>query len=173
MKKLLLVIIGIFLSLLTGCFLVFFIQPSLVLDFYIYPRDLEASGSREVFLRIRPLLIDIKLTYNRNFKSDNLNWSPNKKNIAFYERILEPAKNPYDREWALKIINPRTFKIKTIFIGDNKIGGYQWLDDYTIRAYINPCAQVRAYRDISINISKPFVVAEHASPEFWIPEKTF
>lgn len=169
MKKLLLIIIGAFFSLLIGYFLVFLIKPSLILDFYIYPRDLEAFSPREVFLEIKPFSIDIKFTHNRNFKSDDLNWSPNKKYVAFYERIMEPAENPYDKEWALKIIDPRTFRIKTIFIGGIKTGEYQWLDDYTIRAYINPSAEVRAYRDISINIYEPFVVAEHKSPEFWTP----
>ncbi|PJE57693.1 MAG: hypothetical protein COU82_00540 [Candidatus Portnoybacteria bacterium CG10_big_fil_rev_8_21_14_0_10_38_18] len=171
MKKLLLIIAGAFFSLLIGYFLVFLIQPSLILDFYIYPSDLEAPGPREVFFEIKPFSIDIQFTHTGNFKFNDLSWSPNKKYVAFFERILEPAENPYDREWALKIINPRTFKMKTIFIGDNKIGKYQWLDDYTIRAYINPCAQARAYRDISINISEPFVVAEHKSPEFWVPVK--
>lgn len=171
MKKVILIIIGAFFSLLLGYFLVFLIQPSLILDFYISPWELEASGPWEVFIKIKPFSIDIQFTHSRNFKFNDLSWSPNKKYIAFFERILKPAENLYDREWALKIINPKTFRIKTIFIGDNKTGEYQWLDDYTIRAYINPSAEARAYRDISINISEPFVVVEHKSPEFWVPVK--
>lgn len=168
MKRLLLIIIGSFFSLLIGYFLAFLIRPSLILDFYISPRELEAFGSREVFLEIKPFLMDIKLTHTRNFKS-HLFWSPNKKYVAFFERVMEPAENPYDREWALKIINPRTFKIKPIFIGNSQTGQYQWSDDYTIRIYINAGTGVGAYRDIDINISEPFVMIEHKSPEFWTP----
>jgi hypothetical protein len=171
MKKLLLIIAGAFFSLLLGYFLVFLIQPSLVLDFYIYPWELEASGPWEVFLKIKPLSINIQFTHTKNFKFNDLSWSPNKKYVAFFERVMEPAENPYDREWALKIINPRTFKIKPIFVGNSQTGEYQWLDDQTIRVYINAGTGVRAYRDINVNISEPFVASEHATPEFWIPVK--
>lgn len=170
MKKLFLIIIGAFFSLLLGYFLVFLIQPSLILDFYISPWELESSGPREVFLGMKPFSMNIKFTHTQNFKS-HLFWSPNKKYISFYERVMEPAENPYDREWALKVINPRNFKIKTIFIGDSQTGQYQWLDNDTIRAYINAGTGVKAYRDIDINIKEPFVVAEHKSPEFWVPVK--
>lgn len=169
MKKLLLIIIGGFFSLVIGYFLVFLIQPSLVLDFYIYPQELNAFPPKEVFLKIKPLSINIKFTHNRNFKSNDLSWSPNKKYVAFYERVMEPAENPYDREWALKIINPRTFRIKDIFIGNSHTGQYRWRDDRTVRVFINAGTGVRAYRDINIDISEPFVMVEHMSPEFWTP----
>lgn len=168
MKKVVLILIGIFSSLLVAYFLIFLFQPSAILDFYISPAGLEFSNSKEIFFEIKPFSVDIQLTHTQKHKS-HLSWSPNNKYLVFSERVMEPAENPFDREWALKIINPISFKIKTIFIGNSQTGEDQWLDDQTIRVYINAGTGVRAYRDININISEPFVLVEHKSSEFWVP----
>jgi hypothetical protein len=170
MKKAILITVGIFLTLFTIYFLIFLFQPSAILDFYLSPEGLEFSNQKEIFLKIKPFSIDIQLTDTQRHKS-NLLWSPNKKYLAFAERVMEPAERPFDREWAIKIINPRIFKIKTIFIGDSHTSEHQWLNGNTIRVYINAGTGVRAYRDIDIDISEPFIAVEHKSPEFWIPVK--
>jgi len=63
--------------------------------------------------------------------------------------------------------------IKNIFIGDYKTSGYRWIDNETIRVYVSAGRGVRIYRDIDINIREPFIAAEHPTPEYWMPEKTF
>lgn len=172
MKRFSLIILKILIGLTGIYFLVFLLSPSSVLDFYIYPEDpLEFSDLKEVFLEIRPFGFFFQITHTDHHKSD-LSLSPNKKHLAFFENVMEPAQKSFDREWALKIINPRTLKIKTIFIGDSNTSKYQWIDDQTIRVYLSAGTGVRIYRDININISEPFVAAEHLSPEFWTPIKT-
>jgi len=168
MKKIILIILGIFLCAVFVYFLVFLFAPSKILNFYINPEGLKNEG--EIFFEIRPLNIDIQLTNTQKHKS-HLSWSPNKEYVAFYERVMEPAKNPFDREWALKIINPKSFKIKTIFIGTSKTSEYQWINGEIIRVYINAGTGVGAFRDININVSEPFIMIEHYSPEFWTPVK--
>lgn len=170
MKKIIPIIMGIFLVFLVAYFLIFFFQPSKILHFYISPQEFEFSNQKEIFFEIKPFSIDIQLTDTQKHKS-HLTWSPNKKYLAFAERIMEPAENPFDREWAIKIINPKNFRIKTIFIGDDHTSEHQWLNDNTIRIYINAGTGVRAYRDIDINIPEPFIFAERKSPEFWTPIK--
>ncbi len=171
MKRFFLIILEILIGLVGIYFLVFLLFPGFVLDFYIYPEDpLELSNSKEIFLKTKPFGFSFQVTHTNRHKS-HLFWSPNKKHLAFYERVTELTQKPLDREWALKIINPRTFKIKTIFIGDYKTEEYQWLDNQTIRVYRSAGTGVRIYRDININISEPFVAIEYLSPEFWTPVK--
>lgn len=170
MKRFSLIILGILIGLTGIYFLVFLFSPSSFVNFYIYPEDpLEFSDSKEIFLEIKPFGFSFQITHTNHHKSNDLTWSPNKKHLAFFENVMEPAQKPFDREWALKIINPRTLKIKTIFIGDSNTGEYQWLDDQIIKVNCSAGTGVRIYRDININISEPFVAAEHLSPEFWIP----
>ncbi|MFH1838208.1 MAG: hypothetical protein ABH808_01780 [Candidatus Kuenenbacteria bacterium] len=171
MKKIFLIILEILIGFIGIYFLIFLFSPSSILDFYIYPNSLEFSDSKELFLKIKPFGPFFQITHTNRHKSNDLKWSLNKKYLAFYENIRELAEKPFSREWALKIINPKTFKIKTIFIGDYKTGEYQWLDDQKIRVYCNAGTGVRIYRDININISEPFIAIEHSSPEFWTPIK--
>ncbi len=167
MKKLSLVILKVLIGIGGIYFLIFLFCPSIVLDFYIYPEDpLEYSNLKEIYLKIKPFGFSFQITHTDRHKS-NLEWSPNKKYVAFYENVREPTDESFDREWALKIINPRTLKIKTIFIGDYHTSNYQWIDDKTIRVYVNAGTGVKIYRDIDINISQSFIASEHMSPEFW------
>lgn len=171
MKRISLIILGTLIGLLGIHFLIFLFFPSFILDFYIYPENpLEFSNSKEIFLEIKPFGFSFQITHTNHHKS-HLFWSPEKKHLAFYERVMEPSQKPFDREWALKIINPRTFKTKTIFIGDYKTGEYQWLNDQIVRVYRSAGTGVRIYRNININILEPFIAAEHLSPEFWTPTK--
>ncbi len=129
MKRVSLIILAIFTGLMGIYFLVFLLSPSSILDFYIYPEDpLEFSDLKEVFLEIKPFGFSFQITHTNHHKS-NLTLSPNKNHLAFFENVMEPAQKPFDREWALKIINPKTLKIKTVFIGDSNTSEYQWIDE--------------------------------------------
>lgn len=59
---------------------------------------------------------------------------------------------------------------KEIFRGDSFASDHQWLDNENIRVYRLGGTGVRGYTDIGIDISNPFVAAEHRSPEFWKTE---
>lgn len=162
------IIFALVLILFLGFGSVFYLWPSLFLDFQIYPQGLE-SHNKDIFLTVKIFpWKNFQLTNNQRYKS-HLKWSLNKKHIAFFEDI----NISFDQETTLKIINPRTFQLKTIFIGDYHTSGYSWLNDETIRVYVNAGTGVRIYRDININIPKPFIASDFMSPEFWTPEKTF
>ncbi|MFH1048732.1 MAG: hypothetical protein V1732_03650 [Patescibacteria group bacterium] len=90
--------------------------------------------------------------------------------MAFYDFTREEI---FNKEWSLKVINPRIFEVKTIFIGDYKTSEYRWIDNETIRVYVSAGSGVRIYRDIDIDIREPFIAAEHTMSEYWTPEKIF
>lgn len=166
MKKLFILTLEV-LGGLTGIyFLIFVFYPGSVLNFNIYPESLAFSNSKEIFVKIKPFEHSFQITHSNRHKS-HLFWSPNKKHLAFYEKIIEPDRRSFDREWALKVINPTTFKFKTIFIGDYKISHYLWLDDQTVRVFCSGGSGVEIYRDIKINVAEPFIASTHMSPEYW------
>lgn len=162
MKKYFLIISGILIGLMVFYFFIFWISPSSVLDFYINQQN------DEIYLKIKPFNIIKQFTFTKNLKT-NLFLSPDKKFLAFYENIREPNDKNFDKEWTLKIINLRTLKIKTIFIGNYHTSDYQWMDNKTIRVFVDAGTGVDIYRDIDINVKEPFIASEHMSPEFWTP----
>ena len=137
---------------------VFFWQPSWFIDFFVNP------VKNEVYVEIKPFGIEQQFTSTGKFKADDVTWSPRKNYVAFFEDIQES----YDKEWALKIINPRTFLTRTIFIGNYHLSHYEWHDDHTVRVYINEGSGVRMYRDMSIFVTEPFVDIDHDPLKFWI-----
>lgn len=146
---------------------VFIMLPDNILDFSLA----KTSENEELYVEINPFEWEIQLTNTQKLKSD-LTWSPNNKYLAYFENVMEPSPNPnrpFDREWALKIIYPRTLQIKTILIGDSDTSNYEWINDKTIRIYISAGTGVRAYHDLSINQKEPWIIVDHASPEYWTP----
>lgn len=172
MRRVLLSIFSLIVVLSLTIWGLLYFLPGLILDFEIYPEGLE-SYDKDIFLTVNIFpWKNIQLTNDQRYKS-HLEWSPHKKYLAFYENIRGSENWSYDKEWLLKVINPKFFKIKTVFVGTYKTSGYSWLDDGTIRVYVDAGTGVRVYRDIDINIPAPFIASEHMSPEFWVPEKTF
>ncbi|KKQ27907.1 MAG: hypothetical protein US42_C0004G0046 [Candidatus Magasanikbacteria bacterium GW2011_GWC2_37_14] len=152
------------LFLIFGLTIVFSICPSLLV--YIYRGDDEKT----IWVETKYFPIKKNIFSTNYLIAPNVEWSPNGTYFSFYDYVrLEWA----TKEWALKIINARTFRIKTIFIGDYKTSEYKWIDNENVRVYEDAGSGVRIYRDININVPEPFIATDHASPEYWTPEKTF
>lgn len=130
---------------------------------YIYIGDDNSS----VWVEGNPFCFRREISGTESYKF-GLEWSPNKNHAAFYDNIKETS--DLSREWALKIFNPRTFSVRTIFIGDYHTSHYRWLDDNIIRVYVSAGSGVRIYRNININIKKPFIAVEHLKPEYWVTQ---
>lgn len=154
--------------------LLLIIGTALTCIFVIYPRALikiyRGDDEKTIWVEMKYLPVKKLISDTDNYKFYDLQWSPNDKYLAFYDFV---GLETFNREWGLKIVNVRNFKIKTIFIGDYKTGQYKWIDNRTVRVYEGAGSGVRIYRDIDINIAAPFIAAEHMSPEYWTPEKTF
>lgn len=146
---------------------VFFIRPSLIVDFY------RSWNEHMIFMEIRPLGIEKEISGTPYYKAQDAQWSPQKKYFSYFDNVREAAEKPYNKEWALKIIDPRRFAIRTIFIGDYKISEYQWIDDETVRVYMDAGTGVRIYRDISATEPAPFIAADYPDPEYWTPQITY
>lgn len=152
-------------TLLFGSYVVtFFIFPSLIVDYY------RGEDGQTIWVKTKFLPLKKKISDTDKFKAPTLKWAPDKNHVAFYDMVAEKT---FTREWALKIINPRIFSVRTIFIGDYKTSDFRWLDNHTIRVYASAGSGVRIYRDIDIDIKSPFVAEDHPTSEYWIAEKTF
>ncbi|MBU4030643.1 hypothetical protein KJ756_00515 [Patescibacteria group bacterium] len=138
--------------------------PLSVIDIY------RGEDEESIWVKTKFFPLKKEISGTSSYKPPNLQWSPDKNHLAFYDFIREEI---FNKEWFLKIINPRTLGIKTIFIGDYKTSEYLWIDNKTIRVYVSAGSGVRIYRDIDIDIQEPFIAAEHPTPEYWTPEKTF
>jgi hypothetical protein len=90
---------------------------------------------------------------------DDLQWSPDEKYLAFFDDVHET----YDRELFLKIINPRTMKIKTIFIGPWITSNYEWIDNNTIRIFIGGASGARFYRNLDVHRKETYVYVNDRS----------
>lgn len=141
---------------------VFFFSPSLIVDVY------RGEDEQSIWIKTKFFPLKKEISDTSSYKAPNIQWSPDKNHLAFYDFTREEI---FDKEWSLKVINPRFFEVKTIFIGDYKTNEYRWIDNKTIRVYVSAGSGVRIYRDIDINIREPFIAAEHTSPEYWTPEK--
>lgn len=144
--------------------IVFLISPFLVLDIY------RGRDEKTIWAQIWGLPLKKEISGTDSYKASDLEWSPNKSHLAFYDFVREKI---YDKEWFLKIYSPRTFQVKTVFIGDWRTSAFKWLDDNTVRVYVSAGSGVRIYRDVNIKAAGPFIAAEHESPAYWVPEKTF
>lgn len=140
----------------------FLFLPSQVLEFY------RGSNETTIWVKVKYLPIEKEISGTDSYKHFDLNWSPNKRHLVFSDFIDEET---YNKEWAIKIINPRTFQVKTIFIGTNFTSRCKWISNDTVRVYVTAGSGVRIYRDININIKEPFIAADHLTPEYWVPEK--
>ncbi len=162
-SKILLAVI-LFMSFLVfaGYFLSFIFYPKSMLYFY------RGNDEKSIWVEIKPFGIQKKISQTNYYKSNDLKWAPDGKHLAFFDMTRE--KN-YDKEWSLKIINPKTFQEKTIFIGTYKTSRYEWLSDNSIRVYIDAGTGVRVFRDIDINVQEPFVAINNVDSKFWTLEK--
>jgi len=100
-----------------------------------------------------PLCQEVSDTTSYKF---DLNWSPDGKHVSFYDNLEENS----GRFSFLKIINPLTLSVKTVFIGPEGTGYSKWLDNNTIRSYEKGGTGVTAYCDINISFREQFVLED-------------
>lgn len=144
--------------------IVFFVSPFSAIEIY------RGEDEETVWVKIWGLPLKKEISGTNSYKAPQLEWSPGKSHLAFYDFVREEI---YNKEWFLKIYRPRTFQVKTVFIGDWRTSVFKWLDDNTIRVYLSAGSGVKIYRDIDIDQAGPFVAVKHESPTYWSPEKTF
>jgi|GEM_PF-6885378 len=160
--------LGLLLKLLiigtSALILTFVFSPASFVDIY------RGSDETSIWAKIKFLPFKKEISETDSYKFEDLKWSPDEKYLAFYDFTREEYNK---KEWSLKIINPLTLAVKTIFIGDYKTGEYKWINNSIVRVYEGAGSGVRIYRDIDIGIDQPFIASDYMSPEYWTPEMTF
>ncbi len=161
LKKIIKIIIILLGSIISVIFAVF------VISFYLNPHEslyvYLGNDDSSVWVEGNPLSFRKEISGTRSLKSSDIKWSPNNNYVAFYDNVRETP--DMSREWFLKIFDPMTFSVRTIFIGPWATGNYKWLDDNTIRAYAGACSGCKPYCDINIHRREPFVFEKDSDPE--------
>ncbi len=133
-----------------------------IISFYLNPRESSyiyiGEDGLSVWIESNPFSFRKEISGTKSYKSSDIKWSPNNNYVAFYDNVRETP--DMNREWFLKIFNPRTFRVRTVFIGPWVTGNFKWLDENTIRAYAGACSGCRGYCDINIHKGKPFIFSE-------------
>ena len=162
-KKMIWIFIVLLVVVVVTTSIVFYFRPSLFIDFYV------SNDGESIWAITNPVVFSWKIL-NTSSEHDDLSWSPNEKYLAYTDFARETI---YDKEYFIKIIDPRILKARTVFIGTDHTSHYKWLDNNTIRVYVSAGSGVRIYRDINIHIKKPFVAIEHFESEdlyLWTPQ---
>ncbi|MDP3997876.1 MAG: hypothetical protein Q8P73_05250 [bacterium] len=122
----------------------------------------------------------LPVTSNKNPYGERslFDFSPDQKNIAFIEDVFEKYGHNYDRYYAVNVFNVESKREKSLLIDTYKISGFEWRNNDTIRVFLDAGTGIRAYRDISIQISKPlifkdFVASSHKPETFWTPDEQY
>lgn len=112
---------------------------------------------------------------NDGFEKNLLETSPDQKKISYYRHLYgkplyKDEESHFKNYISLMIYDLENKTEREIVRGNFFTRDYEWINGNTIRLYMTAGIGVRAYRDININISEPFIVAEHRSPKFWTTE---
>lgn len=103
-------------------------------------------------------------------REDNFTFSPDSKYIAFVQDVFDEYGGDWDKYWAIKLLEIKTNKEKTIFVDDGKLSNYLWLNNNTMRVVQSGGTGVHMYRDITINQTKPLFYKDYKyldSTDFW------
>lgn len=164
MKKIVKKIIKIFIAFLVASLAVmiilFYFYPSLFTDFYI------SNGGESIWVKTRPVYFSWKVIDTSSEYKD-LSWSPDEKHLVYTDFVREIL---YDKEYFIKVIDPRILKVRTVFIGTDHMSHYRWLNNNTIRVYASVGTGMRIYRDIDIHLKEPFVAIENQGTIYWTPQ---
>jgi len=152
---------AVILFLLLSALSMFYFRPSWFVNFYV------SEGNESIRAKIAPFYFSVNIA-NTSSGPENIQWSLDKKHVAFFN--LDPDWANNSDELSLNVIDARTFRVKTIFIGDYRTSHYRWINNSIIRVYVDAGTDVRIYRDLSINSNMPFSALSHASPEYWTPQ---
>lgn len=154
-KKIIKLFIALLISIVTIIAITFYFYPSLFVDFYV------SYDKNSIWVTTSPLAFSWKIL-DTSSENDDLSWSPDEKYLAYTDFVREVI---YDKEYFIKIIDPRTLKTRTVFIGDYHTSHYRWLDNENIRVYVGGASSAIAYTDINIHTKEPFVTVDHNKEE--------
>lgn len=99
------------------------------------------------------------------------NFSPNRNHIAFIQDVFTENDQDYDHYYSIQVFDVKNRKEKAIFVGSYKTSGFEWLDNKTIRIYLDAGTGVRVYRDIDINRTQPLM--DDGTNSFWTPDEEY
>lgn len=99
------------------------------------------------------------------------NFSPDRSYIAFLQDVFKENNRDYDRYYSLQVFDIKNRQEKSIFVGSNKTSGFEWVDNNTIRVYLDAGTGVRAYRDVDIHRTEPDVY--DGTDSFWTPDAEY
>ncbi len=159
-KKIIKILIALVVFILTVSFIIFYFFPSLFIDFFI------SYDKKSIWVKTSPIIFSWEIL-DTSSESDDLSWSPDEKHLAYTDFVREVI---YDKEYFIKIIDPKTLRVRTVFIGDYHTSHYRWLDNNTIRVYVSAGSGVRIYRDIDIHLKESFVAVYHLDPKYWVAQ---
>lgn len=162
-KKIIKILVALLISIVVIVSVIFYFSPSLFVDFYI------SGDERSIWAEGKIIPFWVETSGTNTHKLNDLKWSPDKKHLVYTDFVREVI---YDKEYFIKVINARTLKTKTIFIGTYHTSHYRWLNNDTVRVYVSAGSGVRIYRDIDIHLKEPFVAIEHLNgdPYLWTPQ---
>lgn len=128
---------------------------------------------------VSPSSPTVAVTGNEDIVGDRslFHFSPNKQHIAFMENVFAEHDNDYDRYWTVTVFDVTSLEEHRIFIGTYKTSGFEWVDNDTIRVFLNAGTGVRAYRDVTARRSEPVVVEKYMdrgeAQQFWTPDQEY
>jgi hypothetical protein len=149
-KKIIKILVTLLISVVVIASVVFYFCPSLFVDFYV------SNDGESIWVMTSPITFSWKIL-DTSSENNHLSWSPDEKYLAYTDFVREVM---YNKEYFIKIIDPRTMKSKTIFIGPWITSNYEWIDNNTIRIYIGGASGARFYRNLDIHRKKPYVYVD-------------
>jgi len=149
-KKIIKILVTLLISVVVIASVVFYFCPSLFVDFYV------SNDGESIWVMTSPITFSWKIL-DTSSENNDLSWSPDEKYLAYTDFVREVM---YNKEYFIKIIDPRTMKSKTIFIGPWITSNYEWIDNNTIRIYIGGASGARFYRNLDIHRKKPYVYVD-------------
>ena len=161
-KKIIKIFIALLIFVIVTASVAFYFDPSLFVSFYV------SDDNNSIRVITSPITFSWKIL-DTSSENNDLDWSPDRKHWAYTDFVREVM---YDKEYFIKVIDARTLKARTVFIGTDHTSHYRWLDNNTIRVYVGAGSGVRIYRDIDIHLKEPFVAIEHLDGELhlWTPQ---
>lgn len=115
------------------------------------------------------------VTSNDDFQGEKSHFlfSPDRQLISFIQNVFEEYGNNWNRYWALKVLDIKSSKEKTLLVDDTRMSTYDWLDNEHLRVFHNAGTGLRVYLDISVKRAPPLFTREYSGPDIWILDEEY
>lgn len=115
------------------------------------------------------------VTSNQDFQGEKSHFlfSPDRKLISFVQNVFEEYGNDWNRYWALKVLDIKSGKEKTLVVDDTKMSTYDWLDNENLRVFHNAGTGLRVYLDVSVKRDQPLFTRKYSSPNIWALDEEY